>query len=324
MIYLPALDGLRAIAVLMVMVFHAGAPLLRGGFYGVDVFFVLSGFLITRLLDHERAASGRIDIPRFYLRRLRRLMPPLLLCLALYLLAAPVLWPVYPHHPRDALVAVAYLSDYGHALWQIPDMLRHTWSLAVEEHYYLLWPLVLPALPAAGPRRGMLLLLAYALATAWRLISLDLWGWEPTYTRFDTRLSGLLLGAALASWPDLSRATHALRPYRRPALLAILVLGVIFHWKEPLSLSAGVILAELATALVIVSALEGRWWLGAALPAYLGRLSYGLYLFHYPVMLYLRQTAGWEVALIAGSLIALVLAALSFHTLEAWTRPERR
>lgn len=139
--YIPALDGMRAVAVLVVVFFHAKVPGFGGGFFGVDVFFVLSGYLITRLLLQEQQATGRVALPHFYLRRLRRLYPALLLFLAVYLmLAATVLnGPPYAMrlHLRDALLSAVYLQDYAKMLDLYPFWLRHMWSLSIEEHFYL-------------------------------------------------------------------------------------------------------------------------------------------------------------------------------------------
>lgn len=143
---IASLDGLRALAAVAVIFFHAGEDTpLSGGFLGVDVFFVLSGYLITSILLRERSFTGRIDTLRFYGRRFVRLMPALVFLLAVYVIAAPLMWPSMSRseHIGHALVAGFYLSDYGYALWRIPEFLRHTWSLSVEEHFYLLWPPVL-------------------------------------------------------------------------------------------------------------------------------------------------------------------------------------
>src|SRR4051812_5944530 len=137
--YNPALDGLRAVAVVLVIADHCSVPIFNQGYFGVDLFFVLSGFLITRLLTDEIDATGQIDLSRFYLRRLLRLTPPLLLFLAAYLLIAPSLWPQvdFASHARDVALVAFYLSDYSQAFWHNPKVMIHTWSLSVEEHFYL-------------------------------------------------------------------------------------------------------------------------------------------------------------------------------------------
>ena len=135
--YNPALDGLRAVAVILVISDHCFVPVFDQGYFGVDLFFVLSGFLITRLLVDEIDATGRVDLWRFYLRRFLRLAPPLLLFLIAYVLIAPWFWPQFDFlsHMRDAGLAGFYLSDYSQALWHSPKVLIHTWSLSVEETF---------------------------------------------------------------------------------------------------------------------------------------------------------------------------------------------
>ena len=199
--YNPALDGLRAVAIALVIADHCHVPGFDGGYFGVDLFFVLSGFLITRLLVDEFDAAGQIDLPRFYLRRLLRLAPPLLLLLAAYLVIAPMIWPQYGlwSHIRDAALAGFYLSDYGRAFWHYPIALQHTWSLSVEEHFYLIWPFAVLLLARIELRWRIAGLFGiYLIATAWRIFEYESSGWVATYFRFDTRMSGLICGALLA------------------------------------------------------------------------------------------------------------------------------
>ena len=127
---------------ILVIADHCDISVFDQGYFGVDLFFVLSGFLITRLLVDEIDSTGRIDLLRFYLRRLLRLTPALLLMLTAYLLIAPSLWPQLDlmSHVRDAALVAFYLSDYSQAFWHNPKVLIHTWSLSVEEHFYLIWP----------------------------------------------------------------------------------------------------------------------------------------------------------------------------------------
>ena len=327
--HVAGLDGLRAIAVLLVMMSHARTPFLLNGSLGVDIFFVLSGFLITRILLNESTQTGRIDIGRFYVRRFMRLTPPLVLMLALYLAIAPFAWPTYGGHARDALVATAYLSDYGLAIWEIPKMLRHTWSLAVEEHFYLLWPLVLILLRPYRPRTLLLILgVGYVLATAWRVICLEFQGWNAVYYRFDTRISGLMLGALVAvlmhfEWQRFLKSGVLTLATLAGLLVLVLMLGPSSGWGYAAALQWGVAGAEIVTALAILAIMNKErlfGWLAVGPITYFGRLSYGIYLFHYPVMLYFRETQGWDAALLYGFISAPILAAVSYHTIEAWVR----
>jgi peptidoglycan/LPS O-acetylase OafA/YrhL len=197
---------MRAIAALLVVADHCRIPGFHGAFYGVDLFFVLSGYLITRMLLDEHATTGGVALPRFYVRRYLRLTPPLLALLAAYLVFGPTLWPQFDvwWHWRDAALSALYVSDYGRAFWHMPHIVQHTWSLGVEEHFYLIWPPAVIGLLRLPPRwRLGALLTLYVAATAWRMAWYDeAAGWPETYFRFDTRMSGLILGALLATLLD--------------------------------------------------------------------------------------------------------------------------
>jgi peptidoglycan/LPS O-acetylase OafA/YrhL len=296
--YNPTLDGIRALAVLAVIAFHAHVPGFRGGYVGVDVFFVLSGYLITRVLEEAP------DLRAFYWRRLKRLAPPLALMLAAYLLVFPALRPGYPH-ARDAAVAFFYLSDYTLAFAGIPDILRHTWSLAVEEHFYLLWPLVfLRWRPSVR-----WLLLAYVAATLWRAS----WnGWDQAYHRFDTHATGLILGCAIASARRVDFPAW-------PGLVLLAICCVAFSWRMPAVQTIGFTVAEIGAVILVLG--RPPTWLGHPALAYVGRLSYGMYLWHYPLARIVRDDgASWQVVLAVSLIGSVPLAALSYHTIEAWIR----
>ncbi|WP_341706544.1 acyltransferase [Halopseudomonas sp.] len=299
MTYQPHLDGLRALAVLAVVAFHARAPGFLGGYVGVDLFFVLSGYLITNVLRENS------DLKQFYIRRARRLIPPLALMLIAYITIFPIIRPGLPHF-RDAAIAFTYLSDYAVAFWNEPDYLRHTWSLAVEEHFYLLWPLVFlrfrPSIKA--------LLIAYIVATAWR------WGWpgwHEAYSRFDTRLSGLILGCLLAG------ITIQQRFPAWPGLLVIGAATATYGWGEPWVQGWGFFIVEIAAAVAILGTPPA--WLSHPQLVYLGKLSYGVYLWHYPITKLLRDGgATWEVILPVSLSASVLLAAASFQWLEVYFR----
>lgn len=320
--YIPALDSLRAIALLMVMLFHAKAPYITGGFLGVDVFFVLSGFLITTLLRREIATTGRIYLGQFYLRRALRLIPPLLILLAIYLSLAPSLWPLYDRHILDAGLAVAYLSDYSVAFWDSPKFLRHTWSLSVEEHFYLIWPVVLITLRRLSNHNLLAVLIGmYTITTIWRIYCIETQPWAWVYSRFDTRISGMILGAALAvAW----QTNHLPRvKIVWPAVVVLCSVSLLAKWKSDFSLQIAMIATEIATAWLIVSIIqcsEQSIWLSSSVMTYVGRLSYGAYLFHFPIMLYIRPNAEWAFTFITGAGLSILLAAASYHSIEAWVR----
>ncbi len=222
--HMPALDGLRGVAVAAVLAFHTGH--FGGGFLGVDLFFVLSGFLITALLVQERRASGTIDLRRFWARRARRLLPALLVVLVAVLGYAAVL--AVPGELAgirdDVLATLGYVANWEHVAGAGGDVspfavlspLEHTWSLAIEEQFYLLWPLVVTAVLAlaAGSRRWLLAVVAgLGAASAGAMAALHDPGGDPARAYFgtDTRALSILAGAGLAlvmirrvpprSWP---------------------------------------------------------------------------------------------------------------------------
>jgi len=320
-------------AVLLVISDHCCVPVFEQGYFGVDLFFVLSGFLITRLLVDEIDATGRVDLGRFYLRRFLRLAPPLLLFLTAYVLIAPLFWPQFSFllHMRDAALAGFYLSDYSQALWQSPKVLIHTWSLSVEEHFYLIWPLVILLLTRLELRwRVTGLFIIYLLASAWRIYEYENIGWDATYYRFDTRISGLVFGALLAislkyKGPISEKAANAAGLFAWAALLVCLSIG---YWDAPWSLVIMTNLAHMAAFGFLISASNQNSWVSSILSAKplvgVGAISYGMYLWHYPAALYFRELYPWYQTgpLVLGFSIAM--ATVSYLVLEKPLQRYRR
>ncbi len=315
----PALDGLRALAILLVFLFHARVPGLRGSFIGVDLFFVLSGYLITSLLRQEIERTGSVSLMTFYRNRALRLWPPLLLMLCVYLAAAPFLWPE-SDGLGDAALAGLYLTDYSFPWLGRPDLLNHTWSLAVEAQFYLLWPFAVLLLARVERRKAMAVLaVLFVLATLWR------WheamagvNWRPLYFCFDMRTGGLVLGTLLA-FAEFEPARRPAEILGNIALFVIAVLAICPLWGT----IEGVMLqpmADLASAsIVVVLASRQPTVLAAVLSArpmvHLGLLSYSLYLWHYPIIRALRSP-DWILVTIAGALLSLILAQLTYSFLE--------
>src|SRR5262245_15019577 len=248
--YRPALDGVRGLAIGAVLLFHGGVSFLRGGFLGVDAFFVLSGFLITSLLLAEHQRHGRIRLRAFWARRARRLLPALLLMLVCVVPAARYLLPDLDMRllRGDSLAVVGYLAN-----WRMiyrgsdyftqnssPSLLQHTWSLSIEEQFYLLWPVLVVVLLARVAVRGMarlaLLTAAVSGAAVSALAMSILYRQQDVnraYFGTDSRAQALLVGCALAvlvaSWER--RAQHAVpgpaRPVRHPVVGALAALGAL-------------------------------------------------------------------------------------------------
>lgn len=313
--YVPELDGLRAIAALLVILFHSDreGPF-QGGFIGVDIFFVLSAFLITSILVDEHDRSGTVRLGRFYWRRTLRLMPALLFFLATYLALAPLIWPGHPHW-RDALVAGLYVSNFAFAAAQIPPFISHSWSLAAEEQFYLLWPVILLLLLRL--RQPLL-----ALGAAWSgltLLRLTSDNWIAYYYGLATHGTGLVLGAILFFlMRDLKLA---FRPAH--ALIAGGMLAMLSATAQMEASALAITIAEFASAVIIGTVITNPGSLRLlALPPLvsLGKLSYGLYLWHFPITYVLREVGGFWSTFTTTFALSLGMAMLSYTTVEAWAR----
>jgi peptidoglycan/LPS O-acetylase OafA/YrhL len=339
--HVPPLDGLRGVSVLAVLLYHAEAPWLPGGFLGVDVFFVLSGFLITALLCREQLAFGRIDLTGFYVRRIRRLMPALVTCLFGTLAYT---WLFLPEERNpvalDALSALTYTTNahlvlgargyFEEALR--PSLLKHLWSLAVEEQFYLLYPPLCIALFLRLPPRlaaGLSALLAVASGLRMDAVFDPLRDPSRAYYGTDSHAFGLLFGAALAFLGAHSTPTTTRSPLRAALATlsagALLVAFVIVDESESYVFRGGIFAVSCAAAILVASIGRGApLWLERALSVrplvWVGELSYSLYLFHWPVCVLLgaavreRVPPSLRIALIAG--VSLAVAALSRRLIE--------
>ena len=346
--YLPGLDGMRALAVIAVVLFHSPLAVATGGFLGVEVFFVISGYIITRALLTEREERGRIALGRFWLRRARRLLPALFL-----LLAGVAAWSALFAEGelaglrRDMGAAFFYVTNWDLIVtgenyfdsWERPSLLRHLWSLAVEEQFYLIWPLLLIGGLAIVRKRALLLalILAGAAVSAGVMAALHEPGGSVSriYYGTDARASGLLIGAALAFvWSaPLAAARGRIRGAAEGAVLAMLGtagLGaltgfvLLLDGDAPFLYHGGFALTGVATAALIVAATHGRSPLTRLLAMrplpWLGLRSYAIYLWHWPVMALTRP--GVDVPLDGAALFALqaaltlALAEVSYRCVE--------
>ena len=340
--YVAALDGVRAVAVAGVVLYHAGARWLPGGFLGVDLFFVLSGFLITSLLLAEREATGRIDLKRFWGRRARRLLPAAFLVISLSVLVVAVFTPGdLPATRGDAIASFLYVNNWHQILaeqsyfqaFARPSLLRHLWSLAVEEQFYLLWPLALGVCVAALGRRGTAIVtVALALSSTVLMAVLFTPGRDPSrvYYGTDTHATGLLVGALLAlAWPLTREAFRRTRVTGleiggTAALVALVVAMATWNDYEPGVYQGGLAAVAVVTAVLIGAVTRGATRLGAVLGAqplrWIGERSYGIYLWHWPVMALTRPGIDltWPPTLVASLQIGvtLLLAAASYRWVE--------
>lgn len=349
------LDGLRAVAVILVVVYHLFGPaLLPGGFLGVDVFFVISGFLITSLLLRELAATGGIRLVEFWRRRARRLLPALLVVLAVCTtLAGLIGGDVLSGLGWQALGALTFsynwlalAGDTGYFAATTTELFRNVWSLAVEEQFYLLWPLILPLfllLPRRTWRAAAAAILALASATVMAILVSGGAGTATTafsdavtraYFGTDTHAFGILLGVALAfALPALLDRIGERRGGLATGAGALAVSGVIalalLSPGDGIATFPGILLAASAlTAVAILSAAVPGSRAGVALDVaplrWIGDRSYGIYLWHWPLLVlalaWLRGTgpeAGVPVGVGVGVLAATLAAAeLSYRFVE--------
>jgi peptidoglycan/LPS O-acetylase OafA/YrhL len=329
--HLPALDGLRMLAVVTVIVGHVGYPVPAD--LGVNVFFVLSGFLITWLLLKERARTGRISFKTFYLRRAFRLLPAYYVFLALSLANYYGRSHGGAAQRTDIIVpSLLYYANYFNALHDHPPTpISHTWSLAVEEQFYVLWPLVFSFFYARG-RRPMVWFLAVsiALVATWRslLFCYVHVGTAYVYNAFDTRFDSLAVGCLAAVMTQSPRVLAVAEVVARcsvyPMFVALLIavsrsLPLTYHYSLGFSVEAALIGVAMLQLVQLASRPTWRW-LDHPAVAYLGKISYPMYLYHGicnsfssqifrdPSRLYLRLALALA--------LTIVLGTISFYLVE--------
>jgi peptidoglycan/LPS O-acetylase OafA/YrhL len=323
------IEGLRAIAILAVVLYHAAVPGFGGGYVGVDVFYVISGFLITGLLWRELAASGRVALLAFYARRARRLLPAAMLVVVLTVAAAAILLPPLAARDvtQDAMAAALYVANYRFAVHgadylaisTTPSPLLHYWSIAVEEQFYLIWPVVLVlAIAGASRRRARAALVLAALALGSFALSLFWTNSSPTWAFYSlpTRSWELAAGGLLAlAAPLLSRL-----PVVPAAVVGWLGVGTIVggyvgigsHTPFP---GTAALVPVLGAVLVIAAGCRavpaGPCTLLRVRPLQvIGRTSYSWYLWHWPVLVLAQAAVGTSLGL-GGRLIAVSASAVA-------------
>ncbi len=307
--YLASVDGLRALAVAAVLLYHAHPSWLPGGFLGVDVFFVISGYLITSLLLAEWSQRGAVDLPAFWLRRARRLLPAVFLLIVVALAFTLAFFPDRVAELRgQSIAALAYVSNWYLTFHRTsyfeslgpPPLLQHLWSLAVEEQFYILWPPLFVVLMRFWRRRYLVLLILLGAVASTLAMALQ---YQPyadhsrLYYGTDTHCSGLLIGAVLAFvWgPSDVKAEAGSAFFRRldaagfAALALLAYLFVRMNGTQPFLYRGGFLLVALATAALIAVAVHPharllRRLLGWRPLQWIGVRSYGIYLWHWPVL----------------------------------------
>jgi peptidoglycan/LPS O-acetylase OafA/YrhL len=337
--YVPALDGVRGIAVAAVILGHAGIPFMRGGFLGVDVFFVLSGFLITRLLLDEWVTTGGIRLSQFYVRRALRLFPALLLLLDVYAVYFFFVRGYFLDGPQGPMwkpfaAALLYLGNWvrAYGLFSL-DILDHTWSLGIEEQFYLLWPSALALLLARRASHGLVLGVTVSGIVGSLILRALLWapgaGAARAYNGLDTRAEPLLIGAlaALLLFYGGTGKAMLLRLVRLawiPAVAVVLVAIATSTWNAKALYFGGGTLFAASVAVIVVALVTGTSVglsrvIGCVGLVGVGKISYGLYLYHYPIfqsatLARLNISAPGKVLL--ATALTLLVAIVSFYVIE--------
>lgn len=347
---LSGLDGLRAIAVAAVVLFHADFYWARGGYLGVDLFFIISGFLITGLLAREVDATGRVRLGDFYWRRAKRLLPASwLMMVTAVVMAALFARDALPHLRTDTLASLLYVTNwellhsntsYFEATGRQP-LLQHLWSLAIEEQFYIVWaPLALLVLPRIGRRALAFIAIALGVASAaWMAVLAYKMGYpeqgDPSRLYFGTDTHGfaLLFGAALGLCWQPSRKTSSPGLIRHAGglllgLAALAGMGALFAVmgeETPTLYPWGFLLAALAGLLLVATATHPGLIFGRCLDVrplrWIGERSYGIYLWHWPIFMLTRP--GIDLRGLDGNSVfalriaaTLVIAALSYRFVE--------
>ncbi|HTJ90975.1 MAG TPA: acyltransferase [Acidocella sp.] len=316
------LDGLRAIAVSAVVIYHLSGSLLPGGWIGVDIFFVLSGFLITRILLAELKSAASVNLGAFYTRRFLRLMPAfwlMLICTSALYVMSPA---ARMTHIESAWTSAIYLMNWNRAFSWFGDdggYLGHTWSLATEEQFYLLWPFLLMALFRVRRIAPAIILGLAAASLLWRMSLLQHGAnVERAYNGFDTHADSILMGCALGFVrlsPRLARVASL------TSTVPVLILGLLFLkadlWMK-LRLEIGITAGAICAAWMIAASFS-RGYFSAFLSwrplVYTGQISYGWYLWHLP-FLYLASKVFHIPDRFVFVPLSYGVAALSYHVVE--------
>ena len=339
--YRPALDGIRALAVIAVTAYHLDGDVLPGGFLGVDIFFVLSGYLIAGLLLAERDRTGRVSLTAFWVRRARRLLPAL--GGVLVAVAAYAQWwaptTTLDRLRTDAWAAILYVANWRFALSEqsyfdsqsVISALRHTWSLAVEEQFYILFPLlVIACCRGRRPARTLGWVSAVGAIASAAAMAAFVDTADPSFVYYatHTRAQGLLVGVVLACWSSSTEPTgragrdRALQGLGFVALAALFAAVYLVDDADDVMYEGGYLLAAVAVAALIAASVRPGL-LGRALSVaplrWIGQRSYGIYLWHWPAIVALEPARtgleGWRLAAVRIA-ATLVAAEVSWRLVE--------
>ncbi|MCF6194575.1 MAG: acyltransferase, partial [Kangiellaceae bacterium] len=351
--YIPELDGLRGVAILGVLAFHMG--ILEGGFLGVDLFFVLSGYLITSLLIHEKKSHGQNFLPAFWLRRARRLLPALMLFLVVT--GGIIQWnndsANFMRVRNDILATLFYVANWRSifaetdywSLFSSPSPLSHTWSLAIEEQFYLLWPFVVAWSFSFSKAPFILLrniaIIGVVLSVSWfsYLYSQNNENLSRVYFGTDTRIFSILGGSALSVHQAYSkRFTTKIGIVSNGItwMIWISVSYLFMAWlflsgTNPLLYQGGLFLSSLAVIIILVSITQNKSPLLSNILLFsplrmIGQISYGLYLWHYPLFIFVEQNYSTLTPSLSNALklaITFSIAIVSYLFLEAPIRKQK-
>ncbi|MBD3109006.1 acetyltransferase [Bacillus sp. AGMB 02131] len=343
--YIRSLDGLRGLAVLAVIAYHLNFPWASGGLLGVTIFFVLSGYLITNLLVIEYENNNRINLKNFWIRRARRLLPAMFTVLVTVTAWSTLFARPFLERLRDDFIpALLYYSNWWYIFQDLsyfeamstPSLLTHFWSLAIEEQFYIIWPLLIAGafLCHMSKKQMVKLTLLMALLSSLLMALFYSSTTDPSrvYYGTDTRAFSLLIGAALAFiWPSQKLSKTIPASLRRSmdiigavCLTAILVMMVVVNQYDGFLYRGGMLLASLLTAVLLAVLIHPASKLGVFMTfkplTWVGERSYGIYLWHFPVILLTSpQISTSETSLVTIAVqiaLTLILSAISYKYIE--------
>jgi len=335
--YIPEFDGLRGVAILGVILFHAGAPFLKGGFIGVDIFFVLSGFLITSFLIKEFDKYDSINIKNFYVRRILRLIPALLFLLITYCFISFLLLSgeAAKKNYIDALISFFYLSNWARAFSiHPPDFLGHTWSLSIEEQFYMIWPIILLTMLRFRIKRHYIAIITSSIALlAWMLriyLSVNSASAERIYNGLDTRADALMIGCTIGiaiysglinenAKKTIEKLLISLCPI---SIFCLSMLSIVARWDSPWMSYLGFTIVEIMSSILVFDILINeqsviRKFLLNVGFVWIGKISYSLYLWHYPIYRTMKAMKyDGFTTFIVGTILTFIMSMFSYYVIE--------